>query len=539
MTVELYTLEELIRIGEAAVKSELPELDPSVDGSFIRTLVVSNAILIYAAQRNITAAQKDFFPQTAGGEFLDFWAGINALTRIPGTVAEGRIVITGTLAVSIPLGTIFASTLNASYISTSAVAIAAHVGSVTLSKSGTTITAVTPVVHSLVDGLSVVISGAVDNDYNGAFTNIVVLDQNTFTYVASSEPAAATDTGAYSSEFADIPVASQDIGTDKNLGVGALMTLQSTVTGVDTGTQGTVNRDGITGGSDLESDDSLRERVLLANSIDPGVFTNAQIRLDALTIPTATRVFITNPSLSFTTDGTDVGTIDTATREALTGRSVTSMSKSSTTITALISDTSNLFDGSIISIGGANETEYNTEHTITGIVANTSFTFEVDVAFTSPITGTIIVAIDVLKNIPQPGIVYVFVLDDDNDPPTPSSTTLTNVKDKIIEKLPAHTPEASVVVAGPFFESVDVTITDLAPDTTAMRAAVSANLTAYFQDTATFAEDIKVNGLISAIQNTEDLESGQFVDSFTLTSPTVDTTVGNGSMGILGTVTFA
>ena len=88
--------------------------------------------------------------------------------------------------------------------------------------------------------------------------------------------------------------------------MGALLTLQSTVTGIPVGTQATVNRDGLTAGSDIEDDESLRERVLLANAIDPGVFTSAQIRLDALSIPTATRVFVTNPSIDYTTGGDGV-----------------------------------------------------------------------------------------------------------------------------------------------------------------------------------------------------------------------------------------
>ena len=162
-----------------------------------------------------------------------------------------------------------------------------------------------------------------------------------------------------------------------------------------------------------------------------------------------------------------------------------------------------------------------------------------DVSFTSPITGTITVSLDKLKNIPQPGRVYVFVLDDNVVPPTPSSTTLTNVKNKIIEKLTAHTSEDDVIVVGPFFESVDITITDLVPDTTAMRSAISDSLAAFFQDDVDFTEPVRLNQIISAIQNTQDLETSVFVESFTLTAPTADTEVGNGTIGILGTIAFA
>lgn len=528
MPIEPYSLDELNSIGDANIKTEIPEIDSTVPGSFSRAFVGSNAILIYAAQKNIQAALDDFFPQTATGEFLDFWAGINALTRVPGTVSEGRASLAGVLTTAVPIGTLFASSEGDNYSSTSAVVVDTHVGSITLTKSGTTITAVSPVAHSLVNGLLTTITGAVDTDYNITDAAVTAIDQFTFTYVVPSEPAAGTDSGAYSSVFADIPVESVAIGSDKNIVAGALLTLQSTVSGFDDGDQATANRDGITAGSDLEDDDSLRDRVLKANAIDPGVFTNAQIRLDALTIPTATRVFITNPSLDYTTDGTPI-----------TNRAVTSITQAAGTATALITDTSNMYVGSTITISGATDTDYNEDWIVLSIVANTSFTFAIDSGTGSPAGGTILLDLNIYKNIPQPGSVYVFVLDDNNDPPTPSATTLTNVKDKIIIKLPAHATEASVHVVAPSFDDVAITITGLSPNTAAMQAAISDSLSAFFQDEVSFAEPVKLNKIISAIQNTQDLETKQFVDEFTLASPTEDVEIGNGSMGSLGTVTIS
>lgn len=528
MGIDLYTLEELNNIGNSAIKSNLPELDPTVPGSFVRALVSANAILIYAAQRNITEAQKDFFPQTAEGEFLDFWAEINALTRVPGTIAEGKVSLAGTLAVSIPEGTIFAFTAGNAYVSTSAVIIAAHAGSVTLSKDGTTITAVTAVAHSLVDGLLVTISGAADPKYGIVEGVVNVLSNTTFTYTAALEPDTDTDSGAYSSDFADIPVESVLIGTDKNLIHGALLTLASTVIGVDSSTQATANGEGITAGSDIEDDDSLRERVLLANAIDPGVFTSAQIRLDALTTPSATRVFITNPSLNFTTDGTDVK------NRVPDGFSETGGTAS---IDMTANGTDNIYAGSTITVAGVTPSDYNGDWTVL-TVSSTTLTFTITGSpANSSVHGT--VSLNKLRNIPQPGVVYVFVLDDNEDPPNPSAATLTNVKNKIIEKLPAHTLEDDVVVVGPFFEDVTITITGLSPNTAAMQTAINNSLAAFFEDSAAFSESIKVNQIITAIQNTQDLESGQFVEEFVLTAPAADVEIGNGSMATLGAVTIS
>lgn len=530
MSIKLYSLAELNNIASASVKSSLPDLDPSVPGSFIGALVSSEAVLVYAAQRNIEAALNDFFPQTASGEFLDFWAEINGIARVQGSVAEGNITIAGDASVysNIPIGTLFASSTGYTYVSTSASAVATVSGSISLSVSGTTITAVTPTVHGLVDSLAVAISGATDTAYNGTFS-INVLDEYTFTYTVTTAPTAATDNGTYSVDIADIPIQSVGVGSSLNLDTGALVTLQSTVTGLDSGTQGTVNRDGITGGADVENDASLRERVLLANSIDRGIFTNAQIRLDALSVLTATRVFIVNPSVNYTTDGTDV-----------VSRVADGLSEAggTATIDMTSNGTANIYAGSTITVDGVTPTAYNGDWTVDTVTA-TAITYTIGATVAnSTVHGT--VSLDKLKNIPMPGIVYVFVLDDNNNPPSPSASTLANVKTAIIaDDLPAHTAEGNVVVSSPYFVSVDVQISNLVPDTVGMRSAIEDNLQASFEDNAGFSESILVNKLISAIQNTQDLETKQYVESFTLDSPTSDTAVVGGSMGVLGTVTFA
>lgn len=522
MTVTPKTIEEIQQIGQGALNTLIPAIDPAIDGSLANSILTGTATQVFTEQKNIQELEKDFFPQTGSGEFLDFWAGINNLTRTPGSSAVGGISIAGSLAVSVPFGTNFVVS-NKIYSSTSATAVANNVGTVTLTFSTGTVTAVTAVAHTLVTGLSVTISGAADANYNGTFA-ITVLDENTFIYTIPGTPAGA-DSGSFASLYANVPVSSVDVGADKNLAPATTLALQTAITNL--AANGLANGDGLTGGTDLEGDESLRERILLANSADRGIYTNAQIRLAALTVPTATRVFVTNPELAYTTDNTTVA-----------GRSVTGITRSGTTATATITDTSNLFVGSVITIAGAVETDYNGEHVITGIVANTSFTYEVTGSPTTPATGTITVSLDPTLNIPIPGVVFVFVLDDNNNPPTPSSQTLTDVKDAILPQLPAHSTEDSLVVTDPTFENIAIQISSLVPNTSTMQSSIEANLAAFFDDSVEFAEDVKLNEIIAAIQNTQDTETGAFIDSFTLDVPTADVSVGDGKIGILGTVTF-
>jgi uncharacterized phage protein gp47/JayE len=525
MAINLYTLEELDKIAEAAVKANLPEIDPTIPGSFIKALVRSNAILAHAVQRNLVQLQKDFFPQTASGEYLDFWAAINNLTRILGTTSVGYISVGGTLGVSVPVGTLFSISGNV-YRSTSVATVAAHSGAVALSASGATITAVSSVAHTLVDGMSVTISGASDSAYNGVFA-VNVLDNKTYQYTALSAPSSPTDTGNYSATYANVPVESVDANLDKNASAGAVATLQSAVANLNA--QGTVNGDGLTGGSDVETDDRLRVRVLQACSMDQGVFTSAKLKLLAFSVPAITRAFVRTPSINFTTDGTEV-----------TDRAVDGLTRSGSTVTLDMTSegTANIYVGSVVTVEGSDPADYNGDFTVLTVTA-TAVTYEISGTPASPASGTIVVSLDPLKNIPQPGKAYVFVLDDSNTPPSPSAASLTAVRNLIAGVLPAHTSADDITVSAPKYLPINITVTGLLPNTSTMRANVITSLEAFFRDSVSFASEVKRNKIIAAIQNTRDISTGAFVEGFTLTAPAADVAVGEGVLAILGTVTFA
>ncbi|MCK5603933.1 baseplate J/gp47 family protein [Candidatus Pacearchaeota archaeon] len=523
MPITLNTIQHYIQVGIGALKTLLPSIDPSIDGSLSNSTIVATATQVVTEQKNIIELQKDFFPQTGRGEFLDFWDVVARVTRTSGSEAVGSLSIAGSLAVSVPLGTTFVIG-GVIYSSTSAAAVANNVGAVTLSFSTGTVTAVTAVTHTLVTGLNVTITGAADSNYNGTFA-ITVLDENTFIYTIAGTPAGA-DSGSFSSLYANVPVSSVDIGSDKNLPIGTILALQTAITNLEA--SGTVNDGGLAGGADLEDDESYRERILLSLSADRGVYTNAQIRLAGLTIPTATRVFITNPSIDYTTDGTTVSSrgVDGATRVS-----------STVTLDMTANGTDNIFTGSLVTVAGAVETDYNGDQVVT-LVTATSITYEIAGTPSSPATGTITISLEPTLNIPIPGIVFVFVLDDNNNPPTPSSITLTDVKDAILPQLTAHSTEDSLVVSAPNFETVDIQISGLDPNTSTMQSSISASLAAFFDDSVDFAEDVRLNSTITAIQNTQDIDTGDFIVDFTLATPSADVPVGNGQIAILGTVTF-
>lgn len=524
MPIQLNTIQELISIGQGTLQTSIPDMDTAIPGSFVNAILTGTATQVYTEQKNIQELEKDFFPQSSDGQFLEFWGDIVGLTRIAGSRASGNITIQADIFTGLPIGTTFTSGDNV-YESTAVVFAGLQGGAVTLSFSGGTVTAVTATPHFLVNNIELTISGAADSDYNGTFT-ITVLDDSAFTYAIVGSPG-APDSGNYTTTttYIPLPVQSVEIGADKNLNLNTILTIQTPV--VTAASFGLVNGEGLTSGADIEDDESFRERILLALAADRGVFTNAQIRLAALSVLTATRVFIQNPEFVFTTDGVNIS-----------GRSITGITRSGSTATATIADTSNMFVDSVIEVSGANQAAYNGEQIVTAITPSTSFTYEVVGAPATPATGTITLDLNRLLNIPVPGYVFVFVLDDNNDPPTASSATLDAVTAAILPQLPAHTPEDALVVANPDFVSVDVQISGLDPNTSTMEDSIEANLEAFFADGVDFKEDVKLNEIIATIQNTVDSETGATIEDFTLVTPAADVTIGDGRIAIKGAVTF-
>ena len=64
-----------------------------------------------------------------------------------------------------------------------------------MTSSGTTVTVVTKQIHNLNSGVVITVSGCNEAAYNGNFTVFRVIDNNTFQYVASTTPTAATASG--------------------------------------------------------------------------------------------------------------------------------------------------------------------------------------------------------------------------------------------------------------------------------------------------------------------------------------------------------
>jgi len=141
---------------------------------------------------------------------------------------------------------------------------------------------------------------------------------------------------------------------------------------------------------------------------------------------------------------------------------------------------------------------------------------------------------------PTAGQVTVYILRDNDSSIIPSQTVLDITKTAIIDngKLPANTDSRDLFVFAPVTVSTNFDLTALSPDTPTMRTAVEDQLAAFFEDSVDFQEDVQEASYLGAIQNTEDLQTGDFIKSFALSTPTGNIVIADGEIATLGNVTF-
>lgn len=442
--------DDLIAQIIAEYRRQLPQVDPTVAGTWSGAFMKGDAALAQTVLLVIRDLEKQLLPQTATGDFLDIWGGYEDLERLTASQATGPISITGTLGTSIPAGTLFSSATGLQYETLSLVSITNTVASVTsLTRQGNIATATTDSAHTLATGQSVTISGADQSEYN-ITASITVTSETEFQYTVSGSPATpATGTIQYDVTFASASVLSLTTGSGTNLSSGATLNFVTEISGADT--TSLVSFGGVSGGTDDEGEEAYRSRVLLSRRSQAGVFTEDQIKLAALGVAGNTRAFVIKPS-------------------------------------ATVCDAGTGFAGML----------------------------------------------------PVPGQVAVYILRDNDPDIIPSPTILATTKQAIIDngKMPAHTSEIDIFVLAPDTLPVNFDFSAMDPDTPTMRTAVENQIRAFFADSVDFEADVTEASYLGAIQNTQDLQTGEFIKSFTLANPLGDITVDLGEIAIAGTVIF-
>lgn len=273
------------------------KIDPTIKASFSRAVSISTASASISLQNSEKDLILQMFPQTAIDEFLDYHGAINQLTRFQASASSGFCSVNGVLTTVIPVDTELTSN-GFTYKVLQESTVLNYTDIISLSFSGGIVTVVTSSEHSMSTGLEVTISGATQTEYNGTY-NIVVLDENTFTYELEAGSLDA-DSGSYSSDYALLDIECLSTGSDTNLESGAQLSI-NVINIEDTAYAGL---NGISNGFDIETNDEFRIRVLESYSLTPGIATKPMLIFSAKEFQGNTRVFVISPQYGFTGLGT-------------------------------------------------------------------------------------------------------------------------------------------------------------------------------------------------------------------------------------------
>lgn len=284
--------EEVELRAKTDVQRELPESNPFLKNSWIGALITGYANRIFDYYIQLREAIRLAFPDTTSGTFLERWAAIYGLQRLPASIATGNVIATGAVGSSIPVGTQLSSSDGKIYENTATVLIANQVVNViNLTRTGNVATAQTASPHLLSSNVPVTIAGADQPEYNVVDAAITVISDDQFTYLVSGSPISPA-TGTITAEFdtATVNVQSVEFGADQDQAAGAELKLQSPLIGVDNSLFVDFGRIG--GGADQESDTALQIRML--NQIQNPIahFNASDIDRKAREVPGVTRVFV-------------------------------------------------------------------------------------------------------------------------------------------------------------------------------------------------------------------------------------------------------
>ena len=502
--------------AKADVQRELPAANPFLKNSWLSALITSFANRIFDFYLQLLAAIKENFPDTATGTILERWAAIWGKQRLAATQATGNVVATGAATAIVPSGTVLTHS-KGNYTSTSSATIAAQSISISnITRSGQTATVTTVSDHGLANNVPVTLSGAVETEYNVSSAAITVTGLKTFEYqVAGSPSTPATGTILAAFTSASVPVTSVAFGAATNLDAGEETTLQSPIVNVDDTL--TVDFGEIGGGTDQETDASLRLRTL-DRIQDPVAHFNASDIIDTVKeVAGVTRVFVQEA-------GFQIGTA-----------AVTSITRLGNVATVTLAAPADFQSGQTVTIADAVEVDYNVTDAAILVESTTVFHYIVANTPTTPATGTITSTVTVAI-----GQVRVFFMRDNDVNPIPSGSEVATVRTKIEEILPANTDEDNdLFVLAPVAVSTDFTFSALTPNTATMQAAVLANLQQFYDESTSVGVDIDQDAYRAAIFNTVDTETGDVVQTFDLSTPTTDITIASDEIGVLGNVVFS
>lgn len=495
------------------VQVALPQTNAFFKSSYLGAIIYSLAGRIYDFYLQLNILIDQLFVDTAVGDWLQRWGVYKDLTFNAATPSEGNVTVTGTVGSTVPINTQLSDSLGNIFLTTASSVIATTtVGIASLVRSGTTVTATTTGKHFFGSTQIINIAGATPSDYNGAQL-VNVTGDLTFTYQISTTPGSASGTITAQANMVSVPVQSVAFGEDQNLADGTQIVFSSSLPGISN--IAIVQFDELSGGTDLETPDAYRSRVLYAYQNPISHFNESDIITTAKKVSGVTRVFVYEA-------GDDFG--DTV--------AITGITRSGSIATVQTSVAHGLENCMNITIAGADQTDYNVTARAL-VIDSTHFCFIVSNAPTTPATGSM----SVQPSVPLGQTIVYFTRDNDSSNiPTPNEVA--DVQTELFTIKPANTASNDFIIKAPTPLTVPFTFTQLTPNTATMQSAITANLQALFSESTNVGENLTAAAYISAIYQTIDPDTGDVVKTFSLSSPSGDISTGAGQLPVLGGISF-
>jgi uncharacterized phage protein gp47/JayE len=211
----------------------------------------------------VTGINEAAIPLSARDEYLDQWAELRGITRLPASSAKGYVNFPCIDSVTIDEDTVLRDDTGLEYIVQTTSTDTTQVLTLSsLTRVGTTATATTSEPHGLATGQTLTISGASQSAYNSNFV-ITATSNFTFTFNVTGSPTTpATGTILATTRFVRVEVESSENGVIYNKENGASISISTPLPFLND--IGYVVFDGLSGGADEETDTRLQFRNKLA-----------------------------------------------------------------------------------------------------------------------------------------------------------------------------------------------------------------------------------------------------------------------------------
>ena len=231
------------------------------------------------ARQEVDVIQWQMFPQRADGDYLEAYHGNEfSVSRRTSTEARGSIIFEGTVGTTIPLSTQIIVN-ETSYETTQSKALSTIIIDVTsIVVAGSTATVTLDQDIDMGSGMSVSILGATPSELNVVDQVINITSNNTFTFTTTATPGTATGTITATFTYVSIEVISIGTGSTYNLANNTTLALTSPVANINDDCF--VEFSGIINGTDTESDENYRDRILFVTQNIPQGFNRANVEVE-------------------------------------------------------------------------------------------------------------------------------------------------------------------------------------------------------------------------------------------------------------------